>query len=316
MAHSDRIRAAWAAIDAANAGDPTVVTVRGVTGPKEILHAQLVTAWVERLQPNASDALLIAARGHHLRRWTSPRSSYPAGRAGYLRWRKALHEQHATELAALAHDAGFDGDTIATAQALVRKDGLQRAEAGSDVQVLEDALCLVFLETQFTDIAARLEPATLSGVIVKTVNKMSAAGTACIAELPLGPGAQRLITEAFARDVVQHYLDALAAHDWDALAATLAVDVERIGPYGDVSRGRDEYARFLRDTVSALAGYELGVVRMVADGGAVAVELHETVDDGPGRLHTDESVVFDVDQRRIVRVAVYLRTSVSLENHD
>src|SRR5690349_14877152 len=98
MAHSDRIRAAWAAIDAANASDPTLVPVRGETGPKEILHAQLVTAWVERLQPEASDALLLAARGHHLRRWTVPRNSYPAGRAGYLRWRKALHEQHATEL--------------------------------------------------------------------------------------------------------------------------------------------------------------------------------------------------------------------------
>ncbi|HVJ97293.1 MAG TPA: DUF4202 family protein, partial [Acidimicrobiia bacterium] len=96
MAHSEQVQAAWAAIDAANREDPTIVTVRGRTGPKEILHAELVTAWLDRLRPDASDALLLAARGHHLRRWTMPRATYPAGRAGYLKWRKALHEQHAT----------------------------------------------------------------------------------------------------------------------------------------------------------------------------------------------------------------------------
>src|SRR3954467_2976587 len=112
MAPSERAQAAWAAIDAANREDPTLVSVRGQTGPKEILHARLVTAWVERLQPNPSDPLLLAARGHHLRRWTVPRATYPEGRSGYLRWRKALHDQHAAELGALLHDAGFDEATI------------------------------------------------------------------------------------------------------------------------------------------------------------------------------------------------------------
>ena len=96
MAPSARLRAALAAIDDANAADPTVVTVRDRTGPKEIIHADLVTEWVLRLRPDADEALLLAARGHHFRRWTVPRSSYPAGRAAYLRWRKDLHAQHAT----------------------------------------------------------------------------------------------------------------------------------------------------------------------------------------------------------------------------
>ena len=36
------------------------------------------------------------------------------------------------------------------------------------------------------------------------------------------------------------------------------------------------------------------VVELIADGNRVAVELNETVDDGDARLHTDETVVFDV----------------------
>lgn len=309
MAPSARLRAALAAIDDANVADPTLVTVRGSRGPKEIVHANLVTEWVLRLKPDADEALLLAARGHHFRRWTVPRSSYPEGRTGYLRWRKDLHGQHARELGVVLTDAGYDETTIARVQAIVRKDGLARAAANDDVQVLEDALCLVFLETQLVDIAARLDPAKLPGVITKTAKKMSPAGLALIAEVPLGAGAHRILDAAFARDVVQRYLDAMAAGDWSTLAATLAPDVERIGPYGDDFRGRAPYAEFLENIISSLSGYVLVVVDLIVDGGRVAVELNETVDDGDARLRTDETVVFDVRDGLITHVAVYLRTS-------
>src|SRR5262249_24550261 len=196
--------------------DPTMATARGRTGPKEIVHAELVTEWVTRLRSDASDALLLAARGHHFRRWTVPRATYPEGRAGYLRWRRDLHQQQARELGALLADAGYDPATIERVQALVRKDSL-----GTDpeVQVLEDALCLVFLETQLGDVAARLEPDTLDRVIAKTVRKMSATGLASVADVPLDPVDRRMLDGALARDTVQRYLDALPAHDWPPPAA-------------------------------------------------------------------------------------------------
>lgn len=309
MAPSARLRAALAAIDDANIADPTMVTVRGSRGPKEIVHANLVTEWVLRRKPDADDALLLAARGHHFRRWTMPRSSYPEGRSSYLRWRKDLHAQHAQELGVVLGDAGYDDATIARVQALVRKDGLARAAESDDVQVLEDALCLVFLETQFVDIAARLDPAKLPGVITKTARKMSPAGFALIAELPLGPGSHRILDAAFARETVQRYLDAMAAGDWTTLAATLAPDVERIGPYRDDFRGRAAYAEFLEKIITSLSGYELVVVDMIVEGGRVSVELNETVDDAGTRLRTDETVVFNVANGLISRVAVYLQTS-------
>ncbi len=186
----DRLAAAVAAIDAANAEDPNVVTVRGRTGPKELLHAELVTEWVTRLRPDASEPLLLAARAHHLRRWTVPRSSHPAGRAGYLRWRRGLHTRQADELGAVLREVGYDDATIARAQAIVRKEAL-----GSDpeVQALEDALCLVFLETQLTDVAARLDEETLARVLAKTTQKMSDSGRAAIADLPLDATAVALL---------------------------------------------------------------------------------------------------------------------------
>ena len=179
---TDRFDRAIVAIDAANADDPNTILVHGEPRPKELAHAQLVSTWVVTLRPDASESLRLAARAHHLRRWTVPRSSYPTGRGGYLRWRRDLHEQHAREVGEILAGVGYDDATITRVQDLVRKRGLGK---DSEVQILEDALCLVFLETQFHDLAARLDAETLDGVIDKTLKKMSPAAIARVADLDL-----------------------------------------------------------------------------------------------------------------------------------
>jgi hypothetical protein len=115
-------------------------------------------------------------------------------------------------------------------------------------------------------------------------------------------------------NAVERYLTALPAHDWATVRACLAPDVERIGPYNDVYRGRDDYARFLADTVEALPGYELVVDRVVQHDRSALVELSETIDDTDGsRLRTAEAIVFDLDDDGLItRVAVYLRASTRL----
>lgn len=306
MTDHERFARAIAAIDEGNAGDPNIITVGARTGPKEIVHAQLVTEWVEKLRPGASEPLLLAARGHHLRRWTVPRTSAPSGRAGYLRWRKSLQEQHARELGALLTEAGYDDATVERVQSIVRKEHLA---TDAEVQTLEDALCLVFLETQLLDVAARLDPETLTRVIIRTAHKMSPAGIAAIAQVPLDEHARAILAAALAQDVVERYLAALAAHDWPAVAETLAPDIERFGPYRDVYRGREPYTKFLAVTIDSLGGYQLDIDRVLVAGGIVTVELRETVDDGDARLETCEAVVFDTADGLITRVSVYLQTS-------
>lgn len=186
----DRLARALAAIDAANAGDPHSLEVRGERRPKEQAHAELVSEWVLRLRPEASEALRLAARAHHVRRWEIARSDYPEGRAGYHRWRKALHAHHAGVLTRILTEAGYDAATIERAGVLVRKQGLGRDE---EVQVLEDALCLVFLETQFRELAERLEEEKLLDVTRKTLRKMSPEAVARAAELPLDERSRALL---------------------------------------------------------------------------------------------------------------------------
>ena len=192
----DRLTAALAAIDAANADDPHTIVVDGLERPKELAHAVMMTRWVRRLSPDSSDAQLIAARAHHLRRWTIPRDDYPRDRAGYLRWRSALGRQHADDVAAIMRRAGYDDEDIARVQAIVRKQGLGR---DPEVQVHEDALCLVFLETQFDALAAQLaDDDKMIDILRKTAKKMSPEGLAAAGELPLSAEGADLLTRAMA----------------------------------------------------------------------------------------------------------------------
>jgi hypothetical protein len=190
-----RFERAIAAIDAANADDPHTIEVRGEVRRKELAHAALMTEWLARLDPNADDAQRLAARAHHLRRWTLPRSSYPEGRAAYLRWRTALKQQHAREVAAILLDVGYDDTTIARVQQVIRKEGLGVDPA---VQTHEDALCLVFLETQLASTVDDLGEEKMVEVIRKTAEKMSDRALGLVGDLPMRARDRALISRALA----------------------------------------------------------------------------------------------------------------------
>jgi hypothetical protein len=192
---TDRLARALDAIDAANADDPHTILINGVSRPKELAHAELMTRWVRTLDPDRTDEQLLAARAHHLRRWTISRDSYPDGRAGYLRWRTALKRQHADDVGEILRGAGYDDQVVARVQAIVRKQGL-----GSDpaVQVHEDALCLVFLETQLDELAGKLGDDKTVDVLQKTAKKMSPAGLQAALGLRFAPDAAALLERALA----------------------------------------------------------------------------------------------------------------------
>ena len=191
---SDRYDAAVRAIDAANAEDPTTVHVRGEDVPLALAHGRLAAEWVLDLRPDADDALLLAARAHHLRRWELPRTDYPEGRAGYLRWRRDQKRRHATDVGALLRAQGYDDGTVERVGALVRRDDLARGDAGA--QAVEDAACLVFLETQLGAVTERFDRDHLCEVIRKTAATRSPAGLAAVARLPLGARERDLLADA------------------------------------------------------------------------------------------------------------------------
>ena len=169
----------FSAIDSVNANDPNTVDWFGVAVARALIQGQRASYWLDRLQPDASEALQIAVRGHHIRRWAIGRSSYPEGRPGYLRWRRDLKKLHADELAALVEPLGGDAELIARVGDLVQRIGL-----GTDpeAQTVEDAACLVFMETDYVALKARLGEPKTADAVAKTLKKMSPEAIALIPE--------------------------------------------------------------------------------------------------------------------------------------
>jgi hypothetical protein len=182
----------FAAIDAANAEDPASLNWMGKSVPKALLQGQRATVWLERLDPSAGAAPQLAARAHHLRRFAIPRSSYPEGRPGYLKWRRDQKAAHAAELAELVRPLGIADDVIERAGDLIQRKGL-----GTDpeTQLIEDVACLVFCETDLDELLAKLGEEKTAAAIIKTANKMSLAGLALAPEAtPEGPGRDLLVS--------------------------------------------------------------------------------------------------------------------------
>lgn len=190
-----RFEAAIARFDEENGRDPHSATIDGETVPYELFYARRLTDWVLRLCPGASEALLLASRCQHLCRWEIPRRSYPMDRAGYLKWRADLKQFHAGKSAEILAGLGYPPEPIARVQELNLKKNL-----GSDpeLQVLEDALCLLTLEHQLGDLMQRNSHEKMITVLQKTWKKMSPAAHEAALTLPYTEAQRALLTDALA----------------------------------------------------------------------------------------------------------------------
>lgn len=188
-----RFRAAIDRFDAANAADPNMTIVDGVPQPKELIYARRMTEWLNRLEPNASEPVRLAARCQHLLRWSIPRDAYPMDRAGYLKWRTTLYDFHADRAAEILRDVGYDDATIARVRSLMRKEKLK---ADPEMQLLEDVICLVFLEHYFAEFAADHDDEKLLRILRRTWAKMSPRGQEAALGLRLPERERKLIETA------------------------------------------------------------------------------------------------------------------------
>ncbi len=191
----ERFAAALRRFDEVNAGDPNVETADGAAHPRELNYAQWLTEWVLKLSPAASEPLRLAARCQHIARWLIPRDSYPMTRPGYLQWRADLKKFHAQKAGEILRAVGYDDDTIRRVQELNLKKNFPN---DPESRVLEDALCLVFLERQLAALAAKSDDAKIINALQKSWKKMTPAAHAEALKLKFGEREQSLIERALA----------------------------------------------------------------------------------------------------------------------
>lgn len=193
MTPSERFKRAIEMFDAENSKDPNKETYAGKEFPKELLYAQRMSHWLEKLEPDASEALKLAARSQHICRWMIPRSSYPKNRQGYLEWRTTLYTFHAEKAVAILKKAGYDKEIISHVQTLLRK---QNIKTNAEMQMLEDVICLVFLEHYFVDFSTQHDERKIVNIVRKTWKKMSEKGQKAALTIQFPDEARSLIQKA------------------------------------------------------------------------------------------------------------------------
>jgi hypothetical protein len=187
--NAHQFEAAIRRFDAENSRDPNLENGQ----PRELLYAQRLTGWVLRLCPEASEELRLAARCQHICRWEIPRDSYPMTRAGYLKWRADLKIFHAQKAGEILRETGYDETVIRRVQDLNLKKNFP---ADPESRVLEDALCLVFLQFQLAALAGKTDEDKTINALRKSWTKMSETGRAEALKLDFGPREKNLLQRA------------------------------------------------------------------------------------------------------------------------
>ncbi len=180
-------------IDAENAKDPNQDLADGKKIARELIYSERLTDWVKKLKPDATEALLIAARGQHIARWSIPRNTYPMTRVGYLKWREDLKKFHAEKVGTVLQEIGFPEDFVQRVKTLILKKNFPKDPEG---RVLEDALSLMFLEFQFSELAEKTEPVKMVDILRKTWKKMTPEAQKIALTLSYQPREEALIQKA------------------------------------------------------------------------------------------------------------------------
>jgi len=188
-----RFETAIAIIDKKNAEDTNTYQVEGLEYPKELLYSQRMTRTLLQFEPNASKALQIAARAQHICRWKIQRNEYTIDRVGYLKWRETLKKMHADITGEILQQVGFDTQFVDRVQKIILKKLIKKNE---ESQILEDIICLVFLDYYFDEFAAKHADEKIIDILKKTWVKMSDKGHEAALKLPFSEKSLALVKQA------------------------------------------------------------------------------------------------------------------------
>ena len=189
----NRFQNALQRIDAANAKDPNKVVIDDTIVAKELLYSDRMLNRLMDFAPDASEAIQIAAKGQHICRWEIARNTYPMDRVGYLKWREALKKFHASKKTSILKEVGYENAFIDRVCFLIEKKLLKK---DAETQLLEDVICLVFLEYYLEEFILKHDTEKLKNIIIKTWNKMSEKGQKTALTLSFSTASLQLIKEA------------------------------------------------------------------------------------------------------------------------
>ena len=193
MIQSQKFINAISLFDESNEKDPNKESLDGIEFSKELLYANRMTECLDKFIPEAEEALKLAVRCQHIRRWEIPRENYEMNRVGYLKWRNDLKIFHADKASEILKEVGYEDQLIESVRFLLLKKQLKQNEL---TQTLEDVICLVFLEFYFEKFSEKYSQDKMIRILQKTWKKMSSKGQKTALDLRLSDHSKDLISKA------------------------------------------------------------------------------------------------------------------------
>jgi hypothetical protein len=160
---------------------------------KEVVYAQHMSKRLDQFKPDTPEYLKLAVHCQHIGRWKIPRNTYPEGKKGYIAWRNKLKQFHAETAGAILKDVGYDQETVDKVKDLLEKKDLR---SNPDTQLLEDVVCMVFIEFYLDEFAMRHDDAKVIDILAKTLKKMSPAAIDVATTFGLDSRTKELLTRA------------------------------------------------------------------------------------------------------------------------
>jgi hypothetical protein len=195
MTPIQQLEQAFSQFDVYNYRDPNTEDWNGKSFPKELLYSIRMSDRLEKFAPNSPDHVKLAVRCQHIGRWEIARNSYPMDRKGYLQWRNALKFHHAKLAGQILQTCGCDEAMIEKVKFLLLKKELNR---NAETQLMEDVICLVFVEYYLHDFAMKHEDDKVIDILKKTLMKMSKHAKDEVSNIKLAPKVAQLISIAVA----------------------------------------------------------------------------------------------------------------------
>ncbi|KAF8072415.1 hypothetical protein HT031_000074 [Scenedesmus sp. PABB004] len=210
---------ALALIDAGNAEDPTKVQVDGESVPYRLAYSRWLSEWVLRLDPKASDELLILARGRSIQSWKLAdikRDDYAPNTPGQRQWEVDRKKWLANRLLEAVKEAGYGEETCGLIEDVmlsrslpdprdIRKYDLlgplgmvnfRTLRAVVMLQTLADADALLFLDKNFAEMFNRMPADEVAAVCKRELSRLSQNGIITVLRQRWSPVQQRLLQRA------------------------------------------------------------------------------------------------------------------------
>ena len=169
-------------INSVHQQDPNSETVDGIEIKSELLYSRRMLRMLEKVQPDASFALKLAAQCQHISRWSIPRATFPTGKKGYYEWRAAIMKHQLSVTTSVLQQAEINGQSIE-----IIVDALKNKADKSNINasIIEDTACLTFIKWYLVPFAGQFDPEKAKDILQKTAGKMSERGLKLISEIEL-----------------------------------------------------------------------------------------------------------------------------------